>query len=899
MNFKKLFIFFYLSIFPLYISAQNNVNGKYNFTDNFDFSYSKNSKNSEDKNCISSYFLHEIAKHIPNTFSSPKYTFSYKIHTEIYKTSKKKYYININFYDKKCSGNVFYKSFDISEILTHTYADFLIKISSDDEKFHLEKQINNFNTDSILNFSFIDSVSDNNYNIEFINKKFFYNKTSKEIFNKKIKIINRYYFSIDLIKSAYANLLKINLDDHNNYPFVFIKIDETQRLLNFIKKNNYEEKLNLKNNDPENFLQKFNNLNILNNQLKTNFKNSINSLKFIFFKKDLKDLAKAYISSVEKQQKVLNSDYKENFVLEFYNNEYFLSFEKNFNLIFSKFYNSNNNLLSEFEKNIYELFLQNIDNQINDNNYIGASNNLIFIKEFCNNTNEKYNLDKIESNISRTKYGMFLSYLNIANKALELDNLDMAEKYINYAKYYQKNNSEYIISDAYIKKYYSLLANKYIDNANEEINIKNYIKTGQLLDKAIDISKNTDIDKKCFLKIKALTIKYKNDIYNIILDSAEIFISNNNLLKAGKLIYKAIDYQNKNQEEINSERAALLLSKIKYSNYISMIDEAEKLCNFERYDSAFNLLLKAQDFEKKYILLNINKRIDTLLKKTAEKIIIKNLKYGNIKAWGNELAEADSILNYALKMQKKYQLSDNIKINNALNYLKSKIQLKRCQNIDDEYFYNCLKAKEFIKSNNFINAEKHLNAAILCVKNDTVCNVIDDYASKALSKYAFVIHYQKSLIILKNNILDKKFDVFLSNYNDLKKFYIDNNISKYNIDFHSVNNYVLHYKNNEFTNFCLNNFINKKEYDNALNLLKAICKAKWQSSDYKYFQKTLSKLMANRDFKLNRKSDSKFFIKKYSNNNEWFSDFNRQYKISMLEKKINYFFKIIFSKKKS
>lgn len=111
-----------------------------------------------------------------------------------------------------------------------------------------------------------------------------------------------------------------------------------------------------------------------------------------------------------------------------------------------------NSLKTEFEKLFYEYSIANLDLLIENQNFPEA---LFYIENLENFSKKSENLissDKFEQRKSVCAYGMYKSYANVIDKALEVKNLKLAEQYIEKAGLLQKKYVSQIISNALIEE---------------------------------------------------------------------------------------------------------------------------------------------------------------------------------------------------------------------------------------------------------------------------------------------------------------------------------------------------------------------------------------------------------------------------------------------------------------
>lgn len=111
-----------------------------------------------------------------------------------------------------------------------------------------------------------------------------------------------------------------------------------------------------------------------------------------------------------------------------------------------------NILKSEFEKLFYEYSIAKLDLLIENQNFSEALFYIENLESFRENSENLIPSDKFEQRKSICAYGMYKSYANVIDKALEVKNLRLAEQYIEKAVLHQKKYASQIISNALIEE---------------------------------------------------------------------------------------------------------------------------------------------------------------------------------------------------------------------------------------------------------------------------------------------------------------------------------------------------------------------------------------------------------------------------------------------------------------
>jgi len=120
------------------------------------------------------------------------------------------------------------------------------------------------------------------------------------------------------------------------------------------------------------------------------------------------------------------------------------------------------NLLKELGNKIFSKFLLKADELMAGDRFKEAYDLLIYTSHFCKNTSEVQCTNNLDQKITLAKYGIYNSFLIIANKAIDSEKLKLAEEYIFKAQNYQNKNRSEIINSSKANTALNRLANRYL-----------------------------------------------------------------------------------------------------------------------------------------------------------------------------------------------------------------------------------------------------------------------------------------------------------------------------------------------------------------------------------------------------------------------------------------------------
>lgn len=360
--------------------------------------------------------------------------------------------------------------------------------------------------------------------------------------------------------------------------------------------------------------------------------------------------------------------------------------------------------------NLYNSFIINAENLNHQEKYSEAENLLVTAAQFCKSNNVIRCNDNLKKTITDTKYGMYRSYLNIAESALNTNHSDLAESFIFSALSYKRKNIEYLKNFKDAEKMLEQIIDSYLQTAANSIDKRNYTKAMKYFDKSSVLCDSLGGDD-CNRKIKYGINSIKNNIYNEFIAKADEYFKTGYSKIAEEYINKARSYNKDNLNDIkDTSHAENLLKKIKYIQYMKQIDEAENFYKAGDYESVIKSLDIADELEAKYKLDKYNEK-DSLQKNAAKPLIHHIIRSADIKIWGNDIDEAQNIQNISQNMQNKYHLKNDTDVTKWINLLKEKILKKNCENDQTNYDVLVFKANNSIQMHEYIDAEVFFNEA--------------------------------------------------------------------------------------------------------------------------------------------------------------------------------------------
>ena len=855
-------IFFLLSI-PVFLVAQNYIvhSELVDKTYVFDSQTTLNNKYS-----ISNYFLHELALGNTSTSLGFSYGFNYLVDKKILKRNENILIAKVKIIPKSCSGDVYYKGFCVSEEIEPSIMNLVVDVYSDNNII-ASQSFSNINLNSeqvkIPDFAF-NSFSNRNLNIKIRNISFVYNDHDKEVFNKKLLLINDYYASVAIIDSTLNYISTFDIDNPDEVFINSIKRFEVKQIEKKLSAKKFYEKLNLSNFDPEKFISKLYTLHLQTIKLSTLIELLLKSDVNLSCQPDISQLSNYYIG---RQLFYIELSRKENhlYTPSFYDLAIYNLTVSDLSDFIRLYDNNNSKLISQliFRKKLFELANNLFDDYLRTANYFIIDKRYNEAIDILNNACElaqraEFLQDRNELNLLLTnaKSGIYNSFLKVANKAISIENKKMAQEYLNRAKRFQSENTEFITN---VEKF---------QNANNKL-AELYYNEGVL--------KNNEGNSKSALESfsKASELSGVNMYERF---SESLYFNKRDSVKVANInVYQdeQIDIDSE-QNRISSETTIAKSNLKAVSKCRLLINESKKLFYEEKFSDALLKLNEAEQLGKND--QDILYQIDSLTERVASSLIMQQVYNAVMFVIDDEFVKAKELYNQSLKFKNEYAFLNRPNVINALHDLSEMIDESKCNSLKKKYEDNLAKGRNEIKQKNFIKAADYLIAAQSIVNKSYDCQLSASEAQFEYNKYSIVIDYQKMMQSIVGDIFEKGLTSVIDKYRKLGKYYTENQISKFGLTHVSFYEFLFSQNNPQLIINTLDYYNETKQYNSSFELLEVLDSRNFSSVMLKTQQKQLGKIMAASDFKSKPESSPLEIIPDKILENKWFTYYCKSYR---------------------
>lgn len=826
---------------------------------------------------ISNYFLHELALGNTSTSTGFSYSFNYQVNKVIFKQNKNYSNAKIEIITKPCTGDVYYKGFNVSAELKPSTMNFVVDVYSDKYIIASRTYSNiNIKTEKIKvpDLSFENINTTQNYLLKIKDVSFYYDDYDKDIFNDKIFLINDYYASVAIIDSTLNYISGFDIENPDKIFSNYFKRIELKQIERKLLSKNFSGKLGLHDFDPVKFTSKLYifQLQIIRINTLLNMLMSSGNTTSLF--PEINELSSNYIGRqlyyIELSRKVNHF-----FTPSFYNlasQKVTVSDVCDFAEVAAKYGNAIisplliRKKLNNLANYLFDDYLLSANYFLADKRYNEAIDILDNARELALRIPYLGNFDKLNLLESNAKYGIYNSFIKVANKAISIENKEMAEKYLDRAKKFQNGNKDFINSPQKIEVAYNKLAELYYNEGVESNNNGNYKLAVRNFSKASELSGTNMYDR--FSESLYSELKSSKTGANRSISANEQIEINNNPEK------------NKIFTETTAAKRMLKL----FSKCRSAINESRALFFQENFSDALTKLHEAKKLGKNNQRLIF--QIDSLIERTASSLIMQKVYNAVMLLMDNKFYQAKKLYRSSLEFQKEYAFLDRQDINNALCELKELIDETKCKSLKYNYKANLIKGQDAVEQQNYLNAAGFFIEAINISNSSSECILSVAEAQNEYNKYLPAINYQKMMQNIIEDIFIKGLTSVIDRYREIGTYYNDFYINEFGIIHVSFYEFLFGQNNTQLIINTLNYYNETGQYLSSIELLEVLYERRFPSSLIKGQQKELGKKMAERDFASDSEKSPGENISDKILENKWFKDYCRAYRNEWRKKSI-------------
>jgi len=836
---------------------------------------------------INNYFIKEIARNNFTNLNNTRFTYHYAIHKSIRKVSEFTFKVTAEISGELCTGDIFYKGFDISDILMPEKLDFKVYVINNNNYYQVKEFneiIRNDENRFVASFLFETYDEEAEFSLDLNNINFYSVNNDKENFRRRLNHIDEYYASIAFFYFVNEQLSELNITP-KTIVSSYIKVKELERVYNSVARTDFIRNLDFNRKRDSDFWEKM-------DRFQVNLYKTVNNLEILITSADYIDLNQSYASAAKqyvdeiagfflKSQEVShsNSTYFFDYGIVSYNQNLFKEYFSGLNKIMlrTKFCNEIYSVTRRMEKEIFYAYLDKANEFIEKEQYFIAKGLLNNARSFHNMySNSSLPLD-LHYYYSKANYGIYDSYLHLIDRAIEIGNYGLAENYIQKAKKFQIENSATIISSEYTTRISEKLIRLYI-NKGELLNENGEFEEAMYcFNQAQKICK--EIGRFNFdYEIKHGLIAASNGTYSDLIARAHVKFENNDIASADDLLFRATnlwsDYPTKIEHSVKLDE---LKSMVNAYYYQTSVSDAKKYLAEGNYYQAYELFLSAFEMEEMYEF-EIYDSLPYFFVQAAKPYLIDQCKLGEVKVKKNQLDEAREIYDQCFVLQMEYGIDFDPTLQESLTKLNNSIFYRHCdlanKNFEDiiDQFNNA------VETGDFINAMQVLDETNEIISDNYYCEFDKNLVTELKNKYSPAAEYQVLANKAKEALERNDHETFIETHKEMEEL-----SSNYEVIRKMIEPMPLHYlfsvkKNLALIETAVKDYENKEEFDTALKLLKVLQANNYSERDTKAIQQNLASRMAYVD-KQNSdpNTDPRVKAENYTDGTAWYKHFKKTY----------------------
>jgi hypothetical protein len=468
---------------------------------------------------------------------------------------------------------------------------------------------------------------------------------------------------------------------------------------------------------------------------------------------------------------------------------------------------------------------------------------------------------RVSEMLGKAKGGLLSSYLQIASRAMNDNNFEMAGKYHRKAEKFRKQyyDSDQLQNSSEVS---SNLVQAYFQKAKQ---LKSENKTDEaiaMFEKALQTS-NEFGNEALIASIKASLKEIHRQRYLNLVDKAESQFRDGFIEDAESMNNQALTYRDNNLIYLEESIEAIELQrKIKQPGMYNMIEDgmsAERLGQAHKaLDDYQKAIAMADEFQ-----LVMDAPIDSLAQSAARKQIVETIRSANSKVWANKLDEALEISSKASEMQIKYHLESDSLINDEFMRLDKKMIQQACFTHKQKFDVLMEKVEKAIRQKRFDEFATNLQEALDIGNQNQGCQLDLKIARKYEEQFKKLLEYQGRYNRVMQTMYSDGFGNAIESYDQLDKEIDRFRLSDYGLKHLTVLQFIENQQNSGLSRIAFEYFVGKEETASALYSFNLLQKQSGDDEQTYAYQMKLSEMLAIRDAVLPIKNGPEYLAEQY------------------------------------
>ncbi|MDZ7741209.1 MAG: hypothetical protein U5Q03_05525 [Bacteroidota bacterium] len=396
----------------------------------------------------------------------------------------------------------------------------------------------------------------------------------------------------------------------------------------------------------------------------------------------------------------------------------------------------------------------------------------------------------ITEKLSGTASKIYDSYLRVSEKAIETNNFDFGIEYLNKAKNFLEQNAGQVHNGARLNHIQEMLAKKYYSELNRHLKRHDYEKALNKLNELKMFLRQND-------KLQLAEFDYGEKLELIREGLAQDYLSRASHLFNQNDFEQAREYLRKaeNVKKTDAISGTLHIEENEknttdsYTIRESLISKGLQALKAQKTREAHDLFLEARKKSERH---HLNRRIDSLIMITSEKLIEQSIINFRVALFQGRLETAEGLLD---EIEEYYRLSGNAVNSTEIEKLRNEFSKSGCEASWKKYETNTLKGFKAIDSSNFTLAVSFFEVAIEMMPNLDECGFSDSIALKAKTKYSPAAAYQLKYDHVKSKLFQSGFSAVIEDYILLDSFYLDRGLEAFKMERYRIGDFLRQQQN--------------------------------------------------------------------------------------------------------
>lgn len=856
-------------------STTENVKVSYN-TDSSEYAHIKN------------YFIKEIAKSIPRRFDFTSYDYSYRQVIRVIRLEDGTYEASVDINEARCSGDVFYKGFDISDVLFPNRISFKAVLF---DKY--KKEVAAFNyTGSDLHWgynkigfkTFSDTIRKPSFTFHVTENFISYDSLALLHFARKLKLIDRYYQSKAIIAAGNQKLDAFDFENIDKIIVYDIMLKDIERQVEDLYQLDLPGELSLSSFDPIGYIDLFTAFSERTRQIRQREENSLANLDKIYYERGRKLLAAGDTPRALLYLK-RSCNYNPLFVPSWFERAKLLvehdSIIAAADIIQLVLTDMNPDpAMSDSVHAFADQILKTLQLQGHDHLVLEKYNESLTLIErairFCEGTPGFSCSEQIYKDYAASKHGLYKSYLTVAEKALQGGRYDLARAYVREARDYQQKNPREIIGNAGADAVMLKLINQMVKRGDTLCGRKKYEQALDWYHKAAADCDSLAADLCPAGLEKGFTRAY-NGLFSAQVQEAHRYLKSGELDRADQRLAEAKVFQ-----EHHSEYVRYLIDydtvyrAVRQARYDLHIQTGLLSLKYMNYEDAFNSFEQALTLSET-IRLRENKQLDSLLRITGLPVLQTRIQYALSLIQPKGLDAARDALKRTETQISHCGLSADSLISLRLKSAVETIRRSHCDNVARTCTSYNDQAGRAEASGDYMLARQIYDTVVAVIAANPECETDSTPVIRARQRVLPPATYQTMMKSLPALLLVGDTNTYFVNYVQAGTYFNDQGVAAFGLRYTTLVDHLSENAAAALQLRAIEFFTRREAFQEALHLLKVYTGSTRPDPASLRLQLSLAVKWADADYSSNPLLDPLVRVVEYTESNPGLSPFRRQY----------------------